>query len=69
MSDYAAALQKQQMGEYERRIKGQFHMNDNELGYHKQYLESQGVSNKEVIGSFPRESPSRRDMQRFKYLS
>ena len=68
VNDYAADLQRQKMENYERQIKGQFHMNDNERLYHRQYLEPKATMGQDVIGCFPRESPSRRDMQRFKYL-
>jgi len=68
VSDYAAELEKQQRENYEKQVKGQFYMNESDRLYHRQYLEPQATTNKEIIGSFPRESPSRRDLQRYKYL-
>ena len=65
MTNYGAELQKQQDSNYERQSRGQFHMNEDERGYHRQYLESTGITKKDIIGTFPRESPSRRDVERF----
>lgn len=64
VSEYARDLDKQQSEERDRQIKSQFELSAKERSYHKQYLEPNGLD-KNIIGIFPRESPSDRQMKQY----
>ena len=60
-SEYAEQLRRQQREDIEHRFRGEFAMKEREKTYHRQYLEPKDRFSCDVIGVFPRESPSRRD--------
>ena len=60
-SEYAAELQRQQRDDLEHRFQNEFAMGNKEREYHRQYLEPTQRMNQDVIGAFPRESPTKRD--------